>query len=95
MVVDAHSKWLDVIPMRTTTALAMVQELRTLFSSFGVPDSIVSDNGPQFAAAKFQELCKSNGVRHVLIAPYHPASNGLAERSRHLRGDTGSCQKEQ
>ena len=40
----------------------------------------MSDNGPQFAAEEFQDFCKKNGIRHILIAPYHPASNGLAER---------------
>lgn len=80
VVVDAHTKWLEVIAMKTATALTTVQQLRTLFSKFGVPESIVSDNGPQFAAAEFQEFCKGNGIRHMRIAPYHPASNGLAER---------------
>ena len=80
VIVDAHSKWLEVIPMKTATALTTVQRLRTLFSRFGIPESIVSDNGPQFAAAEFQEFCKGNGIRHILIAPYHPALNGLAER---------------
>ena len=75
MAVDSHSKWLEEIPMKTATALTTVQRLRTL-----LPESIISDNGLQFAAAEFQEFCKRNGIRHILIAPYHPASNGLAER---------------
>ena len=80
IVVDAHSKWSDVIPMKSATALTTVQTLQTLFSRFGVPESIVSDNGPQFVAVEFQEFCKRNRIRHILIAPYHTASNGLAER---------------
>ena len=80
VVVDAHSKWMDVIVMKSATALTTVQRLRTLFSNFGIPESIVTDNGPQFAATEFEEFCRSNGIRHILIAPYHPASNGLAER---------------
>ena len=66
--------------MKTATALMTVQRLRTLFSRFGVPESIISVNGPQFAAVEFQEFCKRNGICHILITPYHPASNGLAER---------------
>ena len=80
IVVDSHSMWLDVIPKKTAMALTTVQTLRTLFSRFGVPELSVSDNDPQFAAAKFKELCRRNGIRHILIAPYHPAPNGLAER---------------
>ena len=54
VVVDAHSKWLEVIPMKTATALTTVRQLRTLFSRFGIPECIVSDNGPQFAAEEFR-----------------------------------------
>ena len=75
IVVDAHSKWLEVLPMTTATAL------RTLFARFGIPESLVSDNGPQFTAAEFQLFCKQNGIHHIQVAPYHPASNELAERA--------------
>ena len=39
------------------------------------------DNGPQFAAAEFQQFCRLNGIRHIQVAPYQPSSNGLAERA--------------
>ena len=80
IVVDTHSKWLEVIPLKTATVQTTVQRLQTLFPNFGVSESIVTDNGPQFAATEFQCFCRANGIRHALIAPYHPASNGLAER---------------
>ena len=79
VVVGAHSKWTEVMALRTATALAIVQCLRTLFARFGVPESIVTENGPQFSA---QEVSKCNGIRHILIVPYHPAANSLAEHSR-------------
>ena len=79
IVVDAHSKWLEVLPVTTATALT-IQHLRTLFARFGIPESFVSDNGPQFTAAGFQLFCKQNGIRHIQVVPYHPASNRLAER---------------
>ena len=53
VVVDTGTKWLEVIALKIATALTTVQQLRTLFSTFKVPESIVSDNGPQFAAAEF------------------------------------------
>ena len=81
IVIDAHSKWIEVFPMATATALTTIQQLRQLFAQFGIPESIVSDNGPQFAAAEFQEFCRLNGIRHVRVAPYQPSSNGLAERA--------------
>ena len=46
IIVDAHSKWPEVIPMKSTTATATIQELRRLFASYGLPEQVVSDNGP-------------------------------------------------
>ncbi|KAJ8377451.1 hypothetical protein AAFF_G00260090 [Aldrovandia affinis] len=54
--------------------------LRSLFARTGIPEQLVSDNGPQFTANEFQVFLKRNGVRHITSAPYHPATNGLAER---------------
>ena len=81
IVIDAHSKWMEVIPMTTATAELTVQHLRQLFARFGIPESIVSDNGPQFTSEEFSQFCYLNGVKHIRVAPYHPSSNGLAERA--------------
>ena len=81
VVADAHSKWIEVIPMNTATAELTVQHLWQLFTRFGVPESSVLDNGPQFVAEEFEQFCHLNGVKHIHVAPYHPLSNGLAERA--------------
>ena len=81
VVIDAHSKWIEAIPLKTATAFTTICQLKKLFAQFGLPHTLVSDNGPQFAAAEFQEYCQFNGIRHSRVAPYHPSSNGLAERA--------------
>ena len=63
------------------TAQTTIQTLRQLFTRFGIPESIVSDNGTQFTALEFEEFCRLNGIVHTKVAPYHPSSNGLAERA--------------
>ena len=57
------------------------KQLRKLIAQFGIPDTVVSDNGSQFTATEFQEVCRLNSIRHTMVAPYHPSSNGLAERA--------------
>lgn len=80
VVVDSHSKWLEVLPMSSTTAGATIDAIRMLFARYGLPLEIVSDNGPQFRAEEFKEFLRCSMVKHTLCPPYHPASNGLAER---------------
>ena len=81
VVADSHSKWLEVLIVNSTTAGSTVTELRKLFAAYGQPESMVSDNGPQFTSEEFETFLKLNGAKHVLCPPYHPASNDLAERN--------------
>ncbi|XP_063382163.1 uncharacterized protein K02A2.6-like [Cydia fagiglandana] len=79
IVVDAYSKWIEAIRMNGTSAAAVIRVLRELWSRFGIPKQVVSDNGPPYSSTEFKNFLSSNGVDQVLSAPYHPASNGAAE----------------
>ena len=79
VIIDAHSKWPEVVEIKSTTAHKTITELRKLFSCYGLPLQVVTDNGPQFIAHKFDTFMKQNGIKHIHVAPYHPSSNGLAE----------------
>lgn len=81
VVVDARTKWLEVILMKTATSATTIEKLRAMFAVHGLPDTIVSDNGSVFTSTEFAEFTKFNGIRHVKVAPFHPSSNGLAERA--------------
>ena len=50
------------------------------FSTLGFPEGLVTDNGPAFTSQEFANFIKANGIRHLTSLPYHPASNGPAER---------------
>ena len=69
VVVDSHSKWLEVIPMTSTTIEKTIAVLRNLFASYGLPEQLVSDNGPQFSSAEFSEFMNGNGIKHIRTAP--------------------------
>ena len=80
IIVDAHSKWADVIPMKNTTTEATIRVLRTKFTEWGLPQVLVSDNGPQFISDEFKKFLKANCIEHIKSSVRHPSSNGEAER---------------
>ena len=81
LVVDAHSKWPEIIEMNSTTTYKTIAELRKMFAAYGLPTQLVSDNGPQFTADEFKIFLQANGIKHIKCAPYHPASNGACRMS--------------
>jgi transposase InsO family protein len=80
IIVDAYSKYLEVISMPNTISRQTVAILRKLCAQHGVPETIVSNNGMQITSYEFKEFCKAKAVSHILSPPYHPQSNGRAER---------------
>ena len=80
VAVDAHSKRPEIFVTTKTTTEKSISILRHLFSSYGFPEEMVSDRGPQFTSDQFADFLRQNGVRHTRSAPYHPATNGAAER---------------
>ena len=81
VVIDSHSKWIEVKHMSSTTTERTIDEFRLIFATHGLPEEVVSDNGPQFTSTEFAEFMRKNGIKHTLVPPYHPQSNGAAERS--------------
>jgi len=79
IIVNVHFKWIVAMLLYSATATTTIQALKMFFSSFGLPEEIVSDNGPQFTVHPFQEFCKHNRIKHSRIPPYHLASNRASE----------------
>ncbi|XP_061715536.1 uncharacterized protein K02A2.6-like [Cydia pomonella] len=77
---DALSKWIEIKPMKNITTSKLCTVLDDIFCTFGLPEIIVSDNGPQFTSSEFKQYCKNQGILHIRSSPYHPRTNGLAER---------------
>ena len=86
VVMDAHSKWPHVIKLnKYPTAEKTTSTLDDLFTLWGPPKTIGSDNGPQFTSVVFAEWCKRHVITHLPSAPFHPPFNGEAKR---LAGNT-------
>ena len=81
VVMDAYSKWPHVLKLnKYPTYETTTSALDDLFAIWGRPETIVSDNGPQFASTTFADCCNAHSIAHLTSAPFHPASNGEAER---------------
>ena len=80
ILVDAHSKWVEIFPTTGPSASETIRCLRRCFAQFGLPVSIVSDNGTCFTSEEFQSFLERNGIQHTTSAVYKPSTNGLAER---------------
>lgn len=79
VLVDAFSKWPFVHIVKNITAKTTIHKCK-IFSEFGSPKIIVMDNGRNFRSAEFQQFLKANDITPKFIAPYHPSTNGQAER---------------
>lgn len=80
LVVDSYSKWPCVVPLRSVTSSAVINEMTRFFCDFGRPETLESDNGTQFASAEFREFCRTLGIAQVTSSPEFAQSNGLVER---------------
>ena len=65
----------------TSTSSATIEKLRIAFATDGLPEIVVTDNGSNFTSEEFEDFLKQNEIRDIRTAPYHPASNRLAERA--------------
>ena len=80
IVVDAKSKWMEVVPISSTSAGSTITALRSLFAIHGLPEEIVADNGPQFLAGEMKIFGKP-WCSLVLVITMPSSSNGEAERA--------------
>ena len=80
ILVDLYSKWPEVFHMKSSNASSTIRALGEAFSRFGLPDTLITNNGPPFQSQEFQTFCLQNGIQHLFSPVYHTQSNGLAER---------------
>ena len=78
-MVGTHTKWIEALHTTTATSTAVIEVCREWFTQFGEPETILTDNGGCFVGSEFEAILKANGIQHITTAPYHLASNGLAE----------------
>merc|ERR1711895_266977 len=77
----SHKIWTQVRGVDTMSSKTLAVLYGWFCEEAGFPTTLVSDNGPQLVSAEFKDKMNKWGIKHLLSPPYHPASNGLAERA--------------
>ncbi len=81
VVTDLFTKYAWAIPTLDQTAVTTANALwKTVFQPFGCPETLHSDQGPNFESKVVQELCQLYGCKKTHTTPYHPQGNGGCER---------------
>ena len=81
VVVDYFSRFPEVQQLRSATSRSVISALKGIFGRHGVPETLMSDNGPQYVSAEFTEFARAYGFCHTTSSPHYPQANGLAERT--------------
>jgi transposase InsO family protein len=81
VVIDKFSKWIEVRPLTSIESEQAVAFFTNIIHRFGVPNSIITDNGTQFTGKKFLDFCEGHHIRVDWAAVAHPMTNGQVERA--------------
>jgi transposase InsO family protein len=81
VMVDHFTRWVEAVPTVDQTGETVARVFsENVVSRFGVPEKVVTDQGPCFESRKFQEMIQLWGIRRMRTSPYHPQANGITER---------------
>ena len=81
-MIDRKTRWFEATPIPDITASTVTRFLiSTWFSRYGIPTTIITDQGRQFESSLFDNLTHSLGIKHLRTSPYHPQTNGMVERA--------------
>ena len=89
-MVDLATRWPEAVPLKKIDAVTTAEALLDIFSTYGVPQVLVHDNGGNFTAKFTSLVMKTMGIHQIKTAPYHPEANGLIEQ---LNGTTKKALK--
>ena len=78
---DYYSRFIEVTRLGGLSTEAVIGAVKGIFARHGVPEEVVSDNGPQFSSRSFQNFSREYGFEHITSSPFYPQSNGEAERT--------------
>ena len=84
VVQDYFTKWVEAVPIPNQTATRITSELVKLFSAFGLPKILHSDQGRNFESTLLRQTLEAFGIRKTHTTAYHPQGDGMVERFNQL-----------
>ncbi|XP_028417972.1 uncharacterized protein K02A2.6-like [Dendronephthya gigantea] len=90
VVTDQYSRYPEVEFVRSTSHISVQKKLKKIFSTYGIPKRVQTDNGPPFNSNDFQRFAEVTGFRHKKITPRHPKAQGQVEGFNKLVNKTAS-----
>ena len=81
LVVDYYSRYIEVAQPSKTTADEVIIYTKSIYAGHGIPEVVVSDNGPQYFSEVYANFTQKFQFEHLTSSPHYPQSNGEAERA--------------
>jgi hypothetical protein len=84
VAVDKFTKWVEAAPTTTQDSTAAINFIKSIVFRFGVPHSIITDNGLNFTSKEFKGYCESMGIKLKFASIAHPKTNGQVKKANGL-----------
>ena len=81
LVVDYYSRFIEISKLSTASSPQVIVHLKSIFARHGIPQTVLSDNGPQYSSDQFATFSQQYGFTHITSSPKYPQANGEAERA--------------
>lgn len=80
LLVEYRSQYPEVSLLQSSSTSTVIERMKCCFARHGIPETLLSDNGPPYASAEFERFAKNYWFQHVTASPRYPQANGEAER---------------
>lgn len=80
LVIDYYSNYPEIALLSSTTSKAVITQMKSIFARHGIPNTLISDNGPPYASYEFQSFASEYGFSHDKSSPLFSQGNGRAEK---------------
>jgi transposase InsO family protein len=84
IAVDKFTKWIEAVPVTNQGATAVVNFFKMITCRFGIPHSIITNNGSNFTSKEFKKFCEDRGINISFASVAHPQTNGHVEKANGL-----------